>query len=65
MVKKSLGFSNTNIYLKRTSITYKELIFYLSRILKDIITKYTSLRFLLNKAINPLNIKIYINPAAF
>jgi hypothetical protein len=64
-VKKSLGFSNTNIYLKRTSIARKELIFYFSRILKNIITKYTLLRFLFNKAINSLNIKIYINPAAF
>ena len=53
MVKKSLGFNNTNIHLKQTSISYRELIFYRSQILKDIITKYTLLRFLLNKAINP------------
>ena len=64
-VKKSLGFNNTNIYLKRTSISRRELIFYLSQILKDIIAKYTSLRFLLDKAINPLTTKTYINPAVF
>jgi hypothetical protein len=64
-VKKSLGFNNINIHLKQTSIFYKELIFYLSQILKDIITKYTSLYFLLDEAVDPLTIKIYINPAVF
>ena len=65
MVKKSLGFNNTNIHLKQTFIFYKELVFRLGQILKDIITKYTSLRFLFNEAVNPLIIKIYINPAIF
>jgi hypothetical protein len=65
IVKKSLGFNNINIHFKQTSISYKELVFYLSQILKDIITKYTSLCFLFNKTVNPLTIKIYINPTIF
>ena len=64
-IKKSLGFNNINIHFKQTFISYKELVFCLSQILKDIITKYTSLHFLFNKAVNPLTIKIYINPAVF
>jgi len=64
-VKKSLGFNNVNIYLKQTSITRRELVFCLGQILKDTVTKYTLLHFLLNKAVDPLVTKIYINPAVF
>ena len=64
-VKKSLGFDNINIYFKQTLIFYREFIFRLSQILKDIITKYTLLRFLFNKAVNSPTIKIYINLAVF
>ena len=64
-VKKSLGFNNTNMHLKQTSISRRELVFRLGQILKDIIAKYTSLRFLLDEAVDPLTIKIYIDPAIF
>ena len=50
---------------KQTPITYRELIFRLAQILKDTITAYMSLRFLLNKAVDLPVTKLYINPAAF
>ena len=65
MVIKSLGLINTKIYLKQTTITYKELAFYLIKILRDIITVYILFYFLFNKAVNPPITKIYINPAIF
>ena len=65
IVIKSLGFINTKIYLKQTTITRRELIFRLIKIPRDIITAYTSLRFLLNKAVNPPVTKIYIDPTVF
>ena len=64
-VKKSLGFNNTNMHLKQTFISHKELVFCLGQILKDIIAKYTSLCFLFDKAVDPPTIEIYINPAVF
>ena len=64
-IKKSLYLIKSKMHLKQTFITYKELVFCLTQIPKDIITSYTSLHFLLDKAINPPITKSYINPAAF
>ena len=64
-VKKSLGFNNTDIYFKQTSIFYKELVFCFSQILKDIIAKYTLFYFFFDEAVNPPTIEIYIDPAVF
>ena len=64
-VKKSLGFSNTNVHFKQTSIARKELVFCFGQIPKDTVTKYTLLCFLLNKAVDPSIIETYINPAVF
>ena len=65
MVIKSLGLINTKIHLKQTIIAYKELAFYLIKILKDIIAACISLYFFFNKAVNPPITKTYINPAIF
>ena len=64
-IKKSLGLVKYMMYLEQTPISCRELVFYLAKILRDIIIVYTSLCFLLNKAVNPPVIEMYINPAAF
>ena len=64
-VKKSLGFSNTNIHLKQTFIAHRELVFHLGQIPKDTVTKYTSFCFFFNEAVNPPTIETYINPTVF
>jgi len=64
-VKKSLGFSNTNMHFKQTSIAHKELVFCLGQIPKDTVTKYTLLCFLFNEAVNPPIIETYIDPTVF
>ena len=61
----SLGLIKHTTYLKQTFITYKEFISRLIKIPKDIITAYISLRFVLNKAVDPPITKIYINPTVF
>jgi hypothetical protein len=53
------------MHLERTSISRRELVFRLGQILKDTIAKYTSLRFLLDEAVDPLTIETYIDPAVF
>ena len=65
IIKKSLYLFKSKIYLKQTPITYKEFIFCLTQILKDIITVYMSLCFLFNKAVDPPVTELYINPAVF
>lgn len=64
-VKKLLGFNDTNMHLEQTSIARKELVFRLGQIPKDKIAKYTSLRFLLDEAVDPPTIETYIDPAVF
>lgn len=64
-VKKSLGFNNTNMHLEQTSISRRELVFRLGQIPKDTIAKYTSLRFLLDEAVDPPIIETYIDPTIF
>ena len=64
-VIKSLGLINTKIYLKQTTITYKELVFCLIKILRDIIAAYILLCFFFNEAVDFFITKIYINPTIF
>ena len=64
-VIKSLGLINTKIYFKQTTITYKKLAFYFTKILRDIIAAYILLYFFFNKAVDPFITEIYINPAMF
>ena len=64
-VIKSLGFINTKIYLKQTTIACKELAFYFIKILRDTIAVYILLYFFFNKAVNLPVTKTYINPVTF
>ena len=64
-VIKSLGLIDIKIYFKQTTIAYKELVFCLIKILRDIITACILLYFFFNKAVDPSITEIYIDPAMF
>lgn len=56
------GLVKHTMYLRRTPIARRELVFRLAKIPKDIITVYTSFRFLLDKTVDPPITETYINP---